>query len=50
MTNYEIDENLLKGVIEYLAKRPYIEVSQALNALQQLKPCEDKKSPRNGGK
>ena len=40
---YELPEEILKGIINYLATRPYSEVVAGIQALQTLKPIEDKK-------
>lgn len=37
MKYYEIDENTLQGVVNYLVNRPYQEVNLALPVLQSLK-------------
>jgi hypothetical protein len=45
---FAVEANLLQAVVNYLAKRPWEEVSVALNALQQVKKIEltaPKKSP-----
>ena len=38
--NYLIPQELLTGVLQYLAGRPYAEVAQAIEALRQLQPAE----------
>ncbi len=35
-----IEKDVLVGLLNYLAKRPYEEVAQAVNVLQQLKPAD----------
>ena len=40
---YELPEEILKGIINYLATRPYGEVVAGIQELQSLKPIEDKK-------
>ena len=34
---YEINEELVKALLNYLAQRPYLEVHEAIKALQELK-------------
>lgn len=42
---YKINEQLLKELLNYLASRPYVEVHQAIQALQNLQPVKtDKKA------
>ena len=43
MKNYKISEDVLKGIINYLATRPYGEVVAGIQELQSLKPIENKK-------
>jgi hypothetical protein len=38
--NYVISQELLNGLIQYLATRPYAEVAQAIDALRQLQPVD----------
>lgn len=38
--NYLISQDLLSGILQYLAARPYAEVAQAIEALRQLQPAE----------
>jgi len=40
VVNYLIPQELLTGVLQYLAARPYAEVAQAIEALRQLQPAE----------
>jgi len=40
---YEIDENTLKGLIDYLSTRPYKEVFQGMEALLKLKEIKEEK-------
>ena len=42
---YEITEELIKAVLLYLAKQPYAQVTQLVQALQQCKPIEKKEEP-----
>lgn len=37
---YLIPQELLTGILQYLATRPYAEVAQAIDALRQLQPSE----------
>ena len=37
MKKYEISEETLKGLLQYLSTRPYSEVYQGIHALQSLK-------------
>lgn len=37
---YEIPEDLVKGILSYLAGRPYAEVAGAIQQLQTLKPIQ----------
>lgn len=39
---YKINEELLKQLLNYLASRPYVEVHQAIQALQSLQPIKGK--------
>lgn len=44
MKNYKINEETLKGILNYLAQRPYAEVAQgiqALSSLEEIKEQED---------
>lgn len=43
MKNYEINEDLATGILNYLVTRPYQEVYQAVQALQSLKEVEETK-------
>ena len=38
--NYLIPQELLNGILQYLAARPYAEGAQAIEALRQLQPAE----------
>ena len=40
---YIITEEQLKGIIEYLASKPYAEVAKGIALLSQLPKVEDKK-------
>jgi len=40
MKQYIIDEEVLRGIFSYLVSRPYQEVFQGIQALQQLKELE----------
>lgn len=40
MKKYIIDEEILRGILSYLVGRPYQEVFQGIQALQQLKELE----------
>jgi hypothetical protein len=39
---FEIKKELLEAMLNYLANKPYIEVFQLVNALQNLKESEQK--------
>lgn len=39
---YEIDEQTVKALLQYLASRPYSEVFQGIQTLQSLKPINKK--------
>lgn len=39
---YKINEELLKQLLNYLASKPYVEVHQAITALQGLSKIEEK--------
>lgn len=40
---FKVQQGILQAIIDYLATKPYNEVVGLLNALQQVKPIEDKK-------
>ena len=40
---YKISEDVLKGIIAYLAQRPYSEVAQGIDALSKLEKIEESK-------
>lgn len=44
---YSIDEQLLQAIINYLASKPYGEVYQLIDAIQQAKPIEEMNSQEN---
>lgn len=49
MKNYEISEEIVKGLIAYLQTKPYSEVAAGIAALSQLKEITTKKTePSNG--
>jgi len=39
--NYKISKEILEPLINYLAKKPYIETFQIINALQNLEPIKE---------
>lgn len=45
MKKYEVSEELLNAVLNYIGTKPYSEVFQLVKAIQeQAKPIEDKKA------
>jgi hypothetical protein len=44
MKQFEISEELANKILQYLISKPYIEVTQLINEIQQLKLIEDKTS------
>jgi len=43
---YIIEEQVVKGLMQYLSGRPYSEVAAGIQALGQLKPIEEKKETK----
>ncbi len=43
---YKIDLNILKAVLDYLAKQPYNEVNLLINELIKAQPIEAKKEEK----
>ena len=43
MKYYKIDENTVKGLLQYLAERPYKEVAQGINSLITLEELKETK-------
>jgi hypothetical protein len=46
MKKYELPQELGDQVINYLARRPWIEVNELINKLQQLKETEEIKEEK----
>lgn len=44
MKTFKITEEVLQGIISYLAQRPYAEVAQGIQALGQLEEIVENKS------
>ncbi len=42
MKHYKLPENVLQGLLNYLASRPYVEVQEAIPVLQKLEVIEEK--------
>lgn len=38
MKSFEVSEEVLQSLLDYLAKRPYLEVYQLVQAIQKSKP------------
>jgi hypothetical protein len=41
MKEYKIKEEVVKGLINYLSQRPYLEVADGIKALQSLEEVKD---------
>ena len=47
MKTFKIDEKLASSILQYLASKPYIEVSGLINGLQQLVIIEENDTLKN---
>ncbi len=45
MKHFKLPENVLVGMLNYLAQRPYNEVAEAIPTLQNLEEIVDAKEP-----
>ena len=41
MKQYKISEDILKGILQYLATKPYAEVAQGIEALNKLEEIKE---------
>ena len=46
MKKFEISEDLAQKVLNYLATRPYLEVAELIQQVQQIKPIVQEEAPK----